>query len=130
MPLIRAYSRARSRSRLATASARASSTSSIPPSRASLIRAVDRTPQDVIDMASYSTLSEHVARAFAPGRINLIGEHTDYNAGLALPFAVSAGVTVTATQVARETVEAVAHDLGEDDVFSLRDPGPAKGWRA
>src|SRR5215218_4244067 len=35
-------------------------------------------------------------RAFAPGRVNLIGEHTDYNGGLCLPFAVELGVTVTA----------------------------------
>ena len=35
--------------------------------------------------------------AFAPGRVNLIGEHTDYNGGLALPFAVERGVTVRAT---------------------------------
>ena len=35
-------------------------------------------------------------RAFAPGRVNLIGEHTDYNDGLCLPFAIELGVTVTA----------------------------------
>ena len=35
-------------------------------------------------------------RAFGPGRVNLIGEHTDYNGGLALPFPIAAGVTVTA----------------------------------
>jgi galactokinase len=34
--------------------------------------------------------------AFAPGRVNLIGEHTDYNDGLCLPFATEQGVTVTA----------------------------------
>ena len=34
--------------------------------------------------------------AFAPGRANLIGEHTDYNDGLALPFAIERGVTVRA----------------------------------
>ncbi|HWD70113.1 MAG TPA: galactokinase [Solirubrobacteraceae bacterium] len=74
----------------------------------------------------------HVARAFAPGRMNLIGEHTDYNDGLALPFAVTAGVTVTvtATRLDGDSFRAVAHDLGEHDSFSLREPGRVEGWRA
>ncbi len=102
----------------------------MPRSRASLIRAVEMKPHLVTDLPTYPTLDEHVARAFAPGRMNLIGEHTDYNEGLALPFALDAGVTVTATHLGGETVEAIAHDLGERDTFSLRDPGPAEGWRA
>src|SRR3954470_6548247 len=38
--------------------------------------------------------------AFAPGRVNLIGEHTDYNDGMALPFAIGRGVRVTAEAAA------------------------------
>lgn len=71
--------------------------------------------------------------AFAPGRVNVIGEHTDYNQGLALPFAIAQGVTVRAAALAdggERLVEAIAFDLDERDSFPLEDPGPADGWRA
>src|SRR5271170_3169405 len=35
---------------------------------------------------------------FAPGRANLMGEHTDYNQGLVLPFAIAQSVTVVAAR--------------------------------
>jgi galactokinase len=62
--------------------------------------------------------------------VNLIGEHTDYNAGLALPFAIARGVTVTATALTGDRIEARALDLGEDDAFALADRERSKGWRA
>jgi galactokinase len=61
----------------------------------------------------------------------LIGEHTDYNDGLCLPFAVERGVTVTAELGEPGFAEAVALDLGgEEDRFALSDPEPTHGWRA
>jgi galactokinase len=68
--------------------------------------------------------------AFAPGRVNLIGEHTDYNGGLALPFAIADGVTVQARPLAETVVRAFARDVGETDEFDPGAPPPAEGWRA
>src|SRR5690242_8105144 len=68
--------------------------------------------------------------AFAPGRVNLIGEHTDYNQGLALPFAIADGVTVRAAALADGRIEAVALDLDERDSFPLDAIDPTEGWRA
>jgi galactokinase len=58
-------------------------------------------------------------QAFAPGRVNLVGEHTDYNAGLCLPFAIERGVTVAADPLPGGGIEAHALDLGERDAFEL-----------
>ena len=69
--------------------------------------------------------------AFGPGRVNLIGEHTDYNDGLCLPFAIAQGVTVRASALGGARVEAFADDLDEDDAFdAAAPPRDAAGWRA
>jgi galactokinase len=73
---------------------------------------------------------ERRVTSFGPGRVNLIGEHTDYNQGLALPFAIAEGVTVRACALRDRRVAAVAVDLDERDAFSLDDVEPADGWRA
>ncbi len=74
-------------------------------------------------------------RAFAPGRVCVIGEHTDYNDGLALALAIEQGVTVEAERIEPgaggvQYVRAHALDLGEQDEFALADPPRAPGWRA
>ena len=68
--------------------------------------------------------------AFAPGRVNLIGEHTDYNEGLALPFAIEAGVEVRAGATGDQRIAAFAVDLAEHDSFLLGEEAPSPGgWR-
>ena len=49
----------------------------------------------------------------APGRINLIGEHTDYNNGFVLPAAIQKAATVTITKRADDEMHITALDLNE-----------------
>ncbi|WP_210520998.1 galactokinase [Hymenobacter terricola] len=49
----------------------------------------------------------------APGRVNLIGEHTDYNAGFVLPAAVDKEIVFAVGLNGGAQIRLVAHDLGE-----------------
>jgi galactokinase len=69
-------------------------------------------------------------QAFAPGRVNLLGEHTDYNDGLALPFAIADGVRVVAARADGPDIHVRARDLDAHDTFRAADPPRAGGWRA
>lgn len=70
---------------------------------------------------------------FAPGRANLMGEHTDYNEGLVLPFALSQGVTAAVTR-RNDGLLAMRSKQMPDDVVTVPvsglSPASVRGWAA
>jgi galactokinase len=69
------------------------------------------------------------ARIFrAPGRVNLIGEHTDYNGGFVLPLAIDRETAVAAAPREDRVVRAHSLNRGETVRFDLDAPGePRRG---
>jgi galactokinase len=64
-------------------------------------------------------------RAVGPGRVNLIGDHTDYNRGLALPMAIAQGVTVSFRPSDRLTLAVTSSAFPADaEITVALDPGP------
>ena len=65
----------------------------------------------------------------SPGRINLIGEHTDYNNGYVFPGAVEQGMIAEIKPNGTRTVDAYSIDLKDRVQFSLDDEkGPTPTW--
>ena len=56
---------------------------------------------------------------FSPGRINIIGEHTDYNDGFVFPAAINKGIVAAIQKSDSKTSIAYAVDKEEQIVFSL-----------
>ena len=65
----------------------------------------------------------------APGRINLIGEHTDYNGGFVFPGAVDCGILAEVRPNGTETVMCYSIDLKDRVEFKVNDEkGPSATW--
>ena len=66
--------------------------------------------------------------AWAPARVNLIGEHTDYSGGLVLPAAIQLGIT-TAVDALSDSVFLTSTKLGPGEPFAPDGSGaPVTGW--
>lgn len=98
--------------------------------------------QDQTNRAPVSAedLADRFTRAFggtpdgvwqAPGRVNLIGEHTDYNEGFVLPFAIDRTARV-AVAVRQDKTVRLLSTYGDQGVVTTSldslQPGRAKGW--
>jgi galactokinase len=68
--------------------------------------------------------------ALAPGRVNLIGEHTDYNEGYVLPAAIDRYVALVGRPQAGTRCRLFSEALGEDADFDLAslEPGSVEGF--
>ena len=89
-------------------------------------------PSKAIDFARSKFAGHPSVVVEAPGRINYIGEHTDYNGGLALPIAIDRGVTlVIAEHSEGSKVRAISQSQPELVNVDLEDIVRAKsfeGW--
>ncbi len=64
----------------------------------------------------------------SPGRVNIIGEHTDYNEGFVLPAAIDKAVYVAITKQEDEMIHLYAANFNESFEVALADIKPTGNW--
>ena len=89
-----------------------------------------------VTLAIRSAFSDRFGRSpegvwAAPARVNLVGEHTDYNDGFVLPLAIDRRVTVAAARRSDDLLRLVSLQKGRQEL-RLADirPGAVSGWAA
>jgi galactokinase len=101
------------------------------------------TPQELIPALAQDipVLVEDIVKTFqdyyrrepvvvrSPGRVNLLGEHTDYNSGFVLPAAIDKEIYLAVAANNTGSLRAYAFDLQEETVISLAPLTPSpRGW--
>jgi galactokinase len=86
---------------------------------------------NVVDVArlkaAFSALYGSQAQVFsAPGRVNLIGEHTDYNEGFVLPMAIERRTYVAGALNGSSRIRVKSEALGQSFEIDLQHPGPKR----
>ncbi|NWS82109.1 GALK1 Galactokinase, partial [Toxostoma redivivum] len=68
-----------------------------------------------------------VLAAWAPGRVNLIGEHTDYNGGFVLPMALQLGTVLVGSPTQDGTISIITTSAEADEPHRVQFPAPSPG---
>ncbi len=85
--------------------------------------------KDVQDYFSENFGNERGSVYASPGRINLIGEHTDYNGGFVFPGAVDKGIVAEIKANSSDKVRLYSIDLRDLSEFDINDEnGPRASW--
>jgi galactokinase len=74
--------------------------------------------------------SEPTLLTRAPGRVNIIGEHTDYNDGFALPMALPFDIVIAAAPTSDQSISAQSEGFEPTTIDLSTTPDPAAGWAA
>lgn len=92
---------------------------------------VQNHPQLLEDLVTDFREAFHTAPLIirSPGRVNLIGEHTDYNNGFVLPAAINKNIYLAIQKRADDEIHLIASDLNQRHTASLRNLQPSgKLW--
>lgn len=79
-----------------------------------------------VKKAFVKTFKQDPLLIFSPGRINIIGEHTDYNDGFVFPAAVDKGIAAAIQKSDTGSSTAIALDLDSTIEFELNKLSPSK----
>jgi len=92
---------------------------------------MNRTLTEYIKSSFINKFETNPLLVFSPGRINLIGEHTDYNEGYVFPAAIDKGIIAAIQINDTNSSSVIALDLNEELNFSLKNIQPIKngGWK-
>lgn len=87
------------------------------------------TKEQVIKIFKEKFNNENPEVYTSPGRVNLIGEHTDYNGSFVFPGAIDKGMIAAIRFNGTDKIRAYAIDLDESSEFGLiEEDAPNEGW--
>jgi len=65
---------------------------------------------------------------FSPGRVNIIGEHTDHQGGLVLPGCIQYGIRFQGNQTDNGLIKVISHDMADEFTFDPQNMKKQNNW--